>query len=384
MTGPSALMGQAPLSHDDYLIRRALVIVAPSQLNPNKSEPFGPPRPDGYEFETHAPSLRLGEGVAIFFMILFTAARLYVRKFRSKRFGIDDWIIIPGALGALVYMCLDVVSDTKGCLGKHLYDCTYKEVYWYMRIAQVQQPLFYFTVFTIKLSIAFANRRITGLISSRWTIVHWTFISLFLILLPVCSCLQAFQCLPVPARYSLIYIGSMANPRELKCLDATAISLSTRILHAVTDLALLGVPITIILRSDIPRAKKVRITGIFALGGMSTLASIMRNVGITRDNLNDITWQYYSIYVWNTVDMAFGVSAASLPALNNLLDVGIDKVKSLSSRYGSNSSSRVTDDSHNLVSIEQPSLADSGVAVQKHLSTKGSSQTSVSKRDEEE
>lgn len=38
-------------------------------------------------------------------------------------------------MGALAYLSLDIVSQTKGCLGKHLYDCTYTEVYWFSRLA---------------------------------------------------------------------------------------------------------------------------------------------------------------------------------------------------------------------------------------------------------
>lgn len=99
MSSNSALLGHPPISDTDKLIRRGLVIVAPSQLNPNKSMPFGPPRPNNYEFETHAPSLRSGQGIAIFFVILFTSLRIYTRLFRAKHFGIDDWMIVPGAVG---------------------------------------------------------------------------------------------------------------------------------------------------------------------------------------------------------------------------------------------------------------------------------------------
>jgi hypothetical protein len=141
----------------------------------------------------------------------------------------------------------------------------------------------------------------------------------------------------------------MVNPHELKCLNSTAVSISTRVLHVVTDVALLSVPITIVLGSGIPRRKKVRITAIFALGGMSTIASIMRNINITHGNLNDITWQYYEIYLWNTIDVSFGVIVASLPALNNLVDTGIEKFKSISNRYSSKPSSGDATDSYNLL-----------------------------------
>lgn len=105
MAEKSALMGQPPVSQSDALIRRGLVSIAPSQLSPNISEPFGPPRPDGYEFETWAPSLRAGEGIAISFVFVFTTTRLYTRWFRTRYFGIDDWIIIPGAVSVNPCSC---------------------------------------------------------------------------------------------------------------------------------------------------------------------------------------------------------------------------------------------------------------------------------------
>ena len=52
MANHSAVMGHASNSQSDAWIRRAMLIIAPSQLNPNASQPFGPPRPPGYTYET--------------------------------------------------------------------------------------------------------------------------------------------------------------------------------------------------------------------------------------------------------------------------------------------------------------------------------------------
>ncbi|EDN90846.1 hypothetical protein SS1G_00246 [Sclerotinia sclerotiorum 1980 UF-70] len=117
----SALMGQKPLSANDILIARGLCIVAPTQVNPNISEPFGTPAPPNADHNSHATSLIISEAFAIFFITLFTLSRLFVRKWRTRFWGPDDWVIIPGAIG------------------------------------QIQEPMFYFTVFSVKLSIALAN-----------------------------------------------------------------------------------------------------------------------------------------------------------------------------------------------------------------------------------
>lgn len=59
------------------------------------------------------------------------------------------------------------------------------------QISMVQEPLFYFNVFSIKLSIALGNQWLTRMIYSRaWETLHWTFIGVFLCLLPICNFLK--------------------------------------------------------------------------------------------------------------------------------------------------------------------------------------------------
>lgn len=190
----------------------------------------------------------------------------------------------------------------------------------------VQEPLFYFSVFSIKLSIAFGNQRLTRMIYSRaWETVHWTFIGIFLCLLPICTFLNMFQCLPVPAGYSLTYVGAMANPRDIRCLDRRAISLSTRILHMLSDIALLCVPIVIVARLHMPRAKKYRVSSVFAIGGMSTIASIVRNVLVLKP-MDDFTWQSYVVYCFDIIDITFAAIVACFPALNSLFEAFMRRI----------------------------------------------------------
>lgn len=122
MSDPSALIGQTPISDTDALIRRGLLVASPSVINPNTSQPFGPPRPSNYVFETKAPSLIAGEATAIFFIILFTTARIYVRLFKKRSFGLDDLLILPGAVRlprrvVLPFFFLPILTYLDGCFG---------------------------------------------------------------------------------------------------------------------------------------------------------------------------------------------------------------------------------------------------------------------------
>lgn len=99
----SAFFGQPPSTSDDYFIVRALLRSAGlDNIDPNigsKIPPARPP-PDQYQFETRGPGIIAGLSVCIVVMSVVTGSRLVFRWCgASVRFGWDDWLIIPGAVG---------------------------------------------------------------------------------------------------------------------------------------------------------------------------------------------------------------------------------------------------------------------------------------------
>jgi hypothetical protein len=96
----SALVGQRPVTSVDKLVYRALHIVSPSKVNPDKRFPLGPPPPPNAVYESRATSMVIGASFAIALVVIITLARLLVRKFYTRSFGLDDWVIIPAAVSA--------------------------------------------------------------------------------------------------------------------------------------------------------------------------------------------------------------------------------------------------------------------------------------------
>ena len=95
----SALVGQPPITDDDYWVVRGLLIsIGLTDVSPKAGAQIPParPPPDRYHYETKGPGIIAGMVVCIVVMTAVTGARLMVRlRKRELRFGPDDWLIIP-------------------------------------------------------------------------------------------------------------------------------------------------------------------------------------------------------------------------------------------------------------------------------------------------
>ena len=182
-----------------------------------------------------------------------------------------------------------------GGAGKHIYDVTYMEVYWFIRVknttlhafvfstngvhlqlAAVAQFIFWLTVGLIKVSITLFNRRLTGLTSYRWMIAHNIFLCLLLIYMVIALLLNIFTCTPALSQFSLITYGALANvPR---CMNGNTVGIALSIVHIAFDFVLLSVPLIVLWKIKMSAAKKLRVSFLFSVGAISCVGSVMRQI----------------------------------------------------------------------------------------------------------
>lgn len=123
----SALVGEQPASYNDELVYRGLTFPSTKRLS----------RPSHVSHDNRAPGMIIGSSFAIFFVIIITGSRLWVRKYRLRAFGADDVVIIPAAISCVAYLALAIASESAGCMGKHIFNCTYAEVALYLTVSEL-------------------------------------------------------------------------------------------------------------------------------------------------------------------------------------------------------------------------------------------------------
>ncbi|KAI9876590.1 MAG: hypothetical protein M1830_006168 [Pleopsidium flavum] len=85
--------------------------------------------------------------------------------------------------------------------------------------------------------------------------------------------------------------------------------------NVVTDFLILCLPIPLVWKLNMATSRKVQVTGIFMLGGFTTLASIIRLFSLDKVSFTDASWADVGGNLWSTVELCMGIVSACLPTL---------------------------------------------------------------------
>jgi hypothetical protein len=136
----SAYFNTPPATELDEQIVAGLLLLTgltPNIKNPKNGVTIPPLRPtENYHFETKGPAVIIALSVCMVFLTLITFLRLGIRLFvHGVRFGADDWLIIPAYLLSMAYPALQIAMVQYGGAGKHFYDITYEEYFYYKAVS---------------------------------------------------------------------------------------------------------------------------------------------------------------------------------------------------------------------------------------------------------
>lgn len=138
----------------------------------------------------------------------------------------------------------------------------------------------------------------------KWLYLYGTLNIVWFILI---SCFSTFQCDPVPKLWDDSIPG--------KCLNYLHVFLGIQAANIALDIGILVLPIRAVLKLQISKPKKIGVTVVFALGGMSVILAIIRLAVLIRDQWQtDITFGTDTA-LWSLVEPAFQIFCACLPCL---------------------------------------------------------------------
>jgi hypothetical protein len=216
---------------------------------------------------------------------------------------------------AFMYPVAQTIGLNLSGAGLHTWEVTYDQYEIGTLIGVFCKITFYQAVSLIKISIALFIRRLASGASRRW---RW-FCDVFLVTtgayMLVAFLWLIFTCYPVQAQWSLYARGAI-EPLP-SCLDTISQSRILSGVHVAQGMILLTTPIVILWTIQMDRAKKIRLFVVWAVGGITVLGGLLRQV---RPLIHrDMTWDYVEVLAWTSLDLALGIVTASLPVLDGML-----------------------------------------------------------------
>lgn len=153
----------------------------------------------------------------------------------------------------------------------------------------VEQSIFYFAVYSAKLSIICLLRGAIEYTVGWWNLAN-TILFIVVVILGLWSLLSTIlNCIPVAPHFSLLAVAN-ADLSTMRCLPTTGLQEANRGLHIATDFCLFLFPVFLVWQIQLPWQRKALFILPFAFALVTITSSIMRNIDVT-GTMVDITCQ---------------------------------------------------------------------------------------------
>ncbi|KAI0602835.1 hypothetical protein F4775DRAFT_530760 [Biscogniauxia sp. FL1348] len=262
---------------------------------------------------------------SVVFSVIPTIAVIF--RFQSirrthNRLHWDDWIIVFALVSCITTAILIIISVAAGGMGRNLkrdanghpiYDHEY-EIFQRMNYGIDLSQLL--ALGPTKVSVLLLYRRIFGVDGRRFNVISMSLIIIVVAWTTAFFFTNAFQYTPVDDMWTKV--PTEAHPTFAQ---STQMFLAQSYADVALDVVIIMLPCPLIWKLNINLKRKLQISGIFLLGGLTVGASIARTVvqyGVAREfNSHNVDKTYYlaPIVYWPLIESALGITAACLPLL---------------------------------------------------------------------
>ncbi|KAI1169854.1 hypothetical protein F4777DRAFT_571610 [Nemania sp. FL0916] len=295
--------------------------------------------------------------------IVAVSLRFFARKKQKEKLKADDWLMIP----SIILVTAIGISITYGVAKRSIaypteippdfngdpLDITTPQITLIYKIQWAFDLMLPVAFGCIKSSFLLFYRRI--FVVNRKSAINYLLTGLIIIVVLSSAGFffaSLFQC---RLKFSTLW-GTTSGIVE-NCVDTMHLVLSVCITGFILDIIIITTPIPLVWRLNLSLAKKISIVGVFLLGSVSIVASLLRLInlaklvaqGFSGDGLLVVTQYLY----WGVVESGVAIIAACLPTLQFLIrkhswEPTIEAMKNIFSVKSSSSWSKsgFTEDGH--------------------------------------
>ncbi|KAL8302747.1 hypothetical protein RB597_002894 [Gaeumannomyces tritici] len=251
--------------------------------------------------------------LSLFFVSSFTLMRLYTKTVISPPLYLDDWVSIPALLLSISYAATGLVMAQHGG-GYHVWEITANDLMGFNKglyaDTLVYGPNSFFTKITLILMVTrvFATSRKT-------VIVGHVFIVLMLCYYLPVLIIKAQICRPIE--------GFWDEAVRSSCFNQRAVFVADTVMSALSDTAVLCLPIPLVLTLRMTWKKRLRVLVMLSAGGVATAFSIARLVLVFQlQGSSDDPVDFVRFNLLGTAEISIGVICGCFPAVNILIRHG--------------------------------------------------------------
>lgn len=229
--------------------------------------------------------------------------RLIARRMSKAAIKADDYMIIVAFFLAAGEVCATMICVRAGG-GKHaIVSVMAGEIQTYAKSTIATEVFYCPAIACVKFSVLLLYRRIFP--NRGFRIIIWSLGAFIVCYSLVLFFGIIFQCKPIR--------GAWDPTVEAKCIDLGLIILITSALNVFTDVSTLCLPLPLLWKLNLPKERKVQLTGIFLLGGFVCIASLYRTTQVNKISLQDAPWSDVDGAIWSIVECCVGIFSACLP-----------------------------------------------------------------------
>ncbi|KAI4744585.1 hypothetical protein E4T44_15117, partial [Aureobasidium sp. EXF-8845] len=199
--------------------------------------------------------------------------------------------------------------------GTHVYDLSVADLYPSLLRGWVVAAVMYsVTMCFSKLSILLLYRRLFPISNF---VKRWWVVTGFTVAYSIGGAFASlFQCSPLTSAWSLTVKADY-------CINTEKFYTANAALNVASDIMILILPIPIVWGLNTDVRKKVILTGLFSMGSISCLVSILRMRSIVvlyKSGFSDMTWGLAEVVIWSQAELTAAMICTCTPCLRPLFE----------------------------------------------------------------